>query len=109
MNLTLNNLVLRCSNLSWLTGPIFGKELRISSRRCRNYIMRFLYLVILAVFLIVTWVDVVKVGGSSTFTVSRMAEAGHWRCSPWGAGAGLSPGHAFPGVGQHAAGLQRRL
>ncbi|MBN2312598.1 MAG: ABC transporter permease subunit [Sedimentisphaerales bacterium] len=76
MNLILHNSILRFPNLSWLTGPIFGKELRISSRRRRNYIMRVLYLVFLAVFLIVNWVDVVQVGGSSTFTASRMAEAG---------------------------------
>ena len=29
--------------LSWLTGPIFDKELRVSSRRRRNYVLRFVY------------------------------------------------------------------
>lgn len=76
MNLTLNNSVLRYLDLSLITGPIFSKELRVSSRRRRNYVMRFIYVVFLAVFLIVNWVDVVKIGASSTFTASRMAEAG---------------------------------
>ena len=36
---------------SWLTGPIFGKELRVSSRRRRNYVLRFVYLMLLTGFL----------------------------------------------------------
>ncbi len=77
MNLNLNNSVLRLPNLSWLTGPIFGKELRVSSRRRRNYITRFVYLVFLTGFLIVIWGDAVNVAGSSrTYITSRLAQAG---------------------------------
>ena len=34
----------------WLTGPLFDKELRVSSRRKRNYILRFAYVVLLTIF-----------------------------------------------------------
>ena len=30
-------------NPAWLTGPIFDKELRVSSRRKRNYVIRAVY------------------------------------------------------------------
>ena len=32
-----------------LIGPIFDKELRVSSRRARNYVMRTVYLVLLLI------------------------------------------------------------
>ncbi len=35
----------------WLTGPIFGKELRMASRRRRHYVVRFLYLAVLIIIL----------------------------------------------------------
>ncbi len=35
------------------TGPIFHKELRVSSRRRRNYALRFMYLIVLLVFIAV--------------------------------------------------------
>jgi ABC-2 type transport system permease protein len=58
-------------------GPIFDKELRVSSRRKRNYIMRFVYLVFLTGFLSVIWLDAVDFTVSSgTHVVSRLALAG---------------------------------
>ena len=65
-------------SLSWLTGPIFDKELRVSSRRRRNYILRSAYLLLLTFFVGYVWfVTVMMVGGSSaTMRVSRMSEAG---------------------------------
>ena len=77
MSLTLNNLILRFPNLSWLTGPIFGKELRVSSRRRRNYITRFAYVAFLTGFLVAVWLDAVNFSRSyRTFTASRLAHAG---------------------------------
>ncbi|MFC1634544.1 ABC transporter permease [Planctomycetota bacterium] len=77
MNLTLNNLTLWFPDLSWLTGPIFGKELRVSSRRRRNYIMRFVYLAFLTTFLIVIWLDATDFTFSSrTYMISRLTRAG---------------------------------
>jgi ABC-type transport system involved in multi-copper enzyme maturation permease subunit len=63
-------------SLSWLTGPIFDKELRVSSRRRRNYSLRFIYLALLTVFLALMWLAVVRYDDSPLRQVSRMAEAG---------------------------------
>lgn len=63
---------------AWLTGPIFDKELRVTSRRARYFAMRFNYVVLLSVFIYMVWVSTVEVqsGGAGVFGVSRMAEAG---------------------------------
>ncbi len=42
-------------NPSRLTGPIFIKELRVSSRRFRNYLTRLLYLALLTFFAALAW------------------------------------------------------
>ena len=64
-------------SLSWLTGPIFDKELRISSRRQRNYVLRSAYLALLMVFVVAVWLEQVRyVSSSGLYSVSRMAEAG---------------------------------
>lgn len=60
---------------SWLTGPIFGKELRVSGRRRRNYVLRFVYLALLTVFLSMIWTAEVR-SYSSLYTASRMGRAG---------------------------------
>ncbi|MGB2865075.1 MAG: ABC transporter permease subunit [Sedimentisphaerales bacterium] len=60
-----------------LFGPIFEKELRVSSRRKRNYITRFAYLVFLTGFLSLIWLDAVDFTVSSgTHVASRFAQAG---------------------------------
>jgi ABC-type transport system involved in multi-copper enzyme maturation permease subunit len=61
---------------AWLTGPIFGKELRVASRRRRQYVLRFLYILALTVFVGVVWLSVVQYEGSGSFVQSRMAAAG---------------------------------
>ena len=66
----------RLLSLSWLTGPIFEKELRVSSRRARNYVLRSLYVFSLMILLGLVWIRVIEPGGSALYTVSRMAEAG---------------------------------
>jgi len=72
----LYNLVCRCLSLSWLTGPIFNKELRVSSRRRRNYILRSAYLLLLTIFLVLVWFRAVGYSGSALLRASRTAEAG---------------------------------
>ena len=62
--------------LSWLTGPLFDKELRISSRRKRNYALRFAYVIFLTLFIVIVWLSVVKFQGTATFQKSRMSVAG---------------------------------
>ena len=41
-----------------LTGPIFGKELRVSSRRRRTYLLRAAYVVLLSAFVVIVWLTV---------------------------------------------------
>jgi len=61
---------------SWLPGPIFDKELRVSSRRRRNYVLRFAYLAILTVFVVLVWHRMVKFQGAAAYQISQMSEAG---------------------------------
>lgn len=70
------NSVSRFFSLSWLTGPLFGKELRVSSRRRRNYVLRFVYVLLLTIFVAMVWLSVVKFQGSTAYQKSRMALAG---------------------------------
>jgi ABC-type transport system involved in multi-copper enzyme maturation permease subunit len=76
MTTALLNLGRRFLSLSWLTGPIFEKELRVSSRRRRNYVLRFAYLSLLTGFLAVFWIGTVPRSGSNLNQISRMAEMG---------------------------------
>ena len=61
-----------------LTGPIFDKELRVSSRRRRNYVLRFAYVAVLTVFLALVWIEAMGRSGSAVYQISRMAEAGQF-------------------------------
>ena len=85
MTTALLNFIGRSFSLSWLTGPIFDKELRVSSRRRRNYVLRFAYLAFLTAFLSLVWVQVTQGGGSALYQISRMAEAGKQivACTVW--------------------------
>ncbi len=38
-----------------LVGPIFDKELRVSSRRRRNHLLRFAYVAVLGILVLSTW------------------------------------------------------
>lgn len=58
-----------------LTGPIFDKELRVSSRRRRNYALRFFYIVLLTIFVALVWAAVVRYAGSAAVQKSRMEAA----------------------------------
>ena len=65
-------------SLSWLTGPILEKELRVSSRRRRNYFLRTAYLLFLTIFVAYVWFFTVNMnsrGGSPTYRISRMSVA----------------------------------
>ncbi len=63
-------------NPAWVTGPIFEKELRVSSRRRRNYSLRVLYILLLTVFIAIVWLSVVESRGNTALEQSRMAVAG---------------------------------
>ncbi len=67
--------------LDWLTlrpvtGPIFDKELRVTSRRRRYYVLRFVYLILLLIFLAMIWMEEVRYNSTSLMTISRMSVAG---------------------------------
>ena len=76
MNIGLSKSVRYILKPSWLTGPIFDKELRVSSRRRRNYVLRFAYLAILTVFVVLIWHRVVKFQGAAAYRISQMSVAG---------------------------------
>ena len=76
MNTALLNSFWSFLSLSWLTGPIFDKELRVSSRRRRNYVLRFVYLASLTIFLSLVWIQEVRYSGSVVYRISRMARTG---------------------------------
>jgi ABC-type transport system involved in multi-copper enzyme maturation permease subunit len=61
-----------------LAGPLFDKELRVSSRQRRLYALRFAYICLLMVVTVYLWLVVVRAhsAGSAIVQVSRMAEAG---------------------------------
>ena len=61
-----------------LAGPILTKELRISSRRRRNFVLRGVYLAVLTAFVVLVWLATVKWEsyGTHAYRISRMFEAG---------------------------------
>ncbi len=64
-------------SLSWLTGPIADKELRVSSRRRRNYVLRSGYVALLALFVVVVWLEhVPHTSMTQSLMTARMSEAG---------------------------------
>ncbi len=64
------------SLLPRLSGPIFDKEMRVSSRRRRNYVLRFLYIGLFTFLVAVAWLDTIVHSTSSVYQASRMASAG---------------------------------
>ncbi|MHC4084588.1 MAG: ABC transporter permease [Planctomycetota bacterium] len=76
MNISSSNSVHYILKPSWLTGPIFDKELRVSSRRRRNYVLRSAYLLVLVVFVVGAWSIAILRGSitSVAWQVSRTAE-----------------------------------
>ena len=61
-----------------LVGPIFTKELRVASRRRRNYVLRACYLVALLLFILLVWQAAASWDGSGSYgqRVAAQARAG---------------------------------
>ncbi len=61
-----------------LAGPIFDKELRVSSRQRRSYLLRVAYIALLMGVMIYFWLVAVRArqAGSAVVQISRMSEAG---------------------------------
>lgn len=79
------NYIIRFFSFFWLTGPVFDKELRISSRNRRNYILRFTYISLLLTILFFIWVRFVDYRSNDIVQISRMAQAGKYiiTCIVW--------------------------
>ncbi|MHC4527138.1 MAG: ABC transporter permease subunit, partial [Planctomycetota bacterium] len=78
MSVVSTNFVSHFFSLSWLTGPIFDKELRISSRLRRNYLIRSAYVMLLTLTVVSAWLSLMMSGGGTSlaFKISRSAEIG---------------------------------
>ncbi len=65
-------------NPAHLFGPIFDKELRVSSRRKRNYFLRSGYIVLLSIFILYVWYTTIGIHSSGTnlYQVSRFSQLG---------------------------------
>lgn len=74
----MKNILTRITDFLWLGGPIFTKELIVSSRRRRNYFVRFAYPALLAFFVVSYWMNINNYSGSTSaiLQVARMAQAG---------------------------------
>ena len=59
---------------SLLRGPLLGKELRVSSRRRRTYLLRAGYLLMLGLYAVLVWQAAVSSLGGA-YQASRTAEA----------------------------------
>jgi ABC-type transport system involved in multi-copper enzyme maturation permease subunit len=71
-----SDFIINLLSLAWLTGPLFDKELRVSSRRSRNYSLRSAYILLLAVFVAADWANVVRFSGNMLYQKAQMASAG---------------------------------
>ncbi|MHC4117855.1 MAG: hypothetical protein ACYSWO_10145 [Planctomycetota bacterium] len=76
MKAAVTNSVSRLVSPFRLAGPLFDKELRVSSRRRRNYFLRFAFIMLLTVFVAIVWLGVVESEYSAVYQKSRMALAG---------------------------------
>jgi len=65
-------------NPTGLFGPILDKELRVSSRRKRNYLLRSTYIVLLGLFILSFWISTITLRNTNpaTFQASRSAMIG---------------------------------
>ena len=57
-------------------GPIFGKELRVMSRRRRSYALRVVYLGVLLLFLLLAWTSTATYGTGASAAVQRQNDLG---------------------------------
>ena len=65
-------------NPARLFGPIFSKELRVSSRRRRNYFLRSGYVILLSFFILFVWYSTIgaRSSGTNLYQVSRFSQLG---------------------------------
>jgi len=76
-NMTINNLV-NLIDPARLIGPIFDKELRVTSRRLRYYLLRCGYIVGLGIILFIVWLSDIAVSSvnSAAWQISQLSVMG---------------------------------
>ena len=63
--------------MHWLTGPILAKELRVASRRKRMYVLRLIYLAVMALILVPIWSNTMRYSyATDVSAMYRMADLG---------------------------------
>ena len=72
------NIIWDYLNPARIFGPILEKELRVSSRRKRNYFLRSIYIVLLGIIILFMWFTAIAISNasSSIFQISRSAIIG---------------------------------
>ncbi len=73
------NIIWDYLNPVWIFGPILDKELRVSSRKKKNYFLRSVYIILLCLFILfvsLTSIITVRTPNSPLYQASRSAEIG---------------------------------
>jgi len=76
MTKTITEWIADVARLSFVTGPIFGKELRTLSRRRRYYVLRFVYVVFLILVLASAWMQALLFDSSGSATAYKSSRMG---------------------------------
>ena len=66
----------RCRPL-WWAGPVFRKELRVASRRRRNYLLRCAYVLLLMIYIAMVWISAVSFARSGAMSRAQMQVAAY--------------------------------
>jgi ABC-2 type transport system permease protein len=72
----IRNFFIDCLSLTWLTGAIFDRELRVASRRYRSYVLRVAYVTLMILILVFYWFETVQTNSTVVYQASRMSSAG---------------------------------
>ena len=77
MGLSLPRTIRRVLSALSITGPIFAKELRVSSRRRRNYVLRSVYILLMLLVVVAMWYPAMAISRyASAWSVQRMGLVG---------------------------------
>ena len=77
MGLSLPRTIRRVLSALSITGPIFAKELRVSSRRRRNYVLRSVYILLMLLVVVAMWYPAMAISRyASAWSVQRMGFVG---------------------------------
>ena len=74
----LGKIVLTLRRIPVLVGPLFSKELLVTSRRPRYYLLRFAYAAMLGLFIALVWLGFIESarGATAAYRIAHMSEMG---------------------------------